>query len=375
MAATNPMYNDNAFKLGVFSTNADGGLTFTTVAERWRVNWERNKKVVQMADQAGLELILPLARWKGYGGNQNNRQDSYETLTFAAGVAAVTNQIATFSTVHVPLVHPVFAAKALMTNDHIGGGRMGLNIVCGWNVGEFDMFGHKQPAHDIRYDQGYEWLEIIQKIHGGGAPFDYKGQFYDLKGVVGSPGMMQDRMPIISAAFSPAGREFAAKTSDFLFTVFTEIDTLKQHIKDIDTRSAKYNREVGVFTTSYCVVRDTLKEAEEYVEYYAVQNADKESVDEHVRLKMTQSQSHESAAYEAQYRKRFAAGTGGYPLVGTPEMIVDEMIKLHKAGLKGTVLTFVDYVSELEMFNKKVLPLMEQAGLRKPAAKLASAAE
>jgi len=41
----------------------------------------------------------------------------------------------------VPMVHPVFAAKALATVDHASGGRAGLNIVCGWSPQEFELFG------------------------------------------------------------------------------------------------------------------------------------------------------------------------------------------------------------------------------------------
>ena len=47
-----------------------------------------------------------------------------------------------------PLVHPVYAAKQFVTADHAGEGRFGLNIVCGWNQGEFDMFGAEQREHD-----------------------------------------------------------------------------------------------------------------------------------------------------------------------------------------------------------------------------------
>jgi Luciferase-like monooxygenase len=62
------------------------------------------------------------ARWKGYGGETNVRGASFETLTYAAALAAITRRIAIFSTVHVPLVHPVFAAKTLMTIDHVSRG-------------------------------------------------------------------------------------------------------------------------------------------------------------------------------------------------------------------------------------------------------------
>ena len=86
-----------------------------------------------MADRAGIEFFLPIARWKGFGGEVNSREWCFETLTYAAALAGVTQRIALFSTVHVPMVHPVFAAKALATVDHASGGRAGLNIVCGWS--------------------------------------------------------------------------------------------------------------------------------------------------------------------------------------------------------------------------------------------------
>jgi len=42
------------------------------------------------------------------------------------------------------LVHPVFAAKQFVTVDHVSRGRFGVNVVCGWNQDEFDMFGVSQ---------------------------------------------------------------------------------------------------------------------------------------------------------------------------------------------------------------------------------------
>ena len=169
-----PMHGPNRFKLGIFSANADGGLTLTRVPERWPARWHEVVEVAQMADRAGIEFFLPIARWKGFGGEMNSREWSFETLTYAAALAGVTQRIALFSTVHVPMVHPVFAAKALATVDHASGGRAGLNIVCGWSPQEFELFG--LTMIEDRYAQGLEWAEIMERIFAGGAPFDYDGQ-------------------------------------------------------------------------------------------------------------------------------------------------------------------------------------------------------
>src|SRR5215475_15631784 len=107
-----PLLGPNKLKLGVFSMNADGGLTLTRVPERWPAVWSEIVEVAQMADRAGIEFLLPIARWKGFGGAMNSREWSFETLTFATALGAATKNIAVFATVHVPTVHPLFAAKA-----------------------------------------------------------------------------------------------------------------------------------------------------------------------------------------------------------------------------------------------------------------------
>ena len=101
----------NAFKLGLFGLNTDGGIAITKVPERWRARWDEIAEVARMVDEAGFDFLLPVARWKGYGGQTNVRHACFETLTQSAGLAALTKRLFIFSTVHVPLVHPVFAAK------------------------------------------------------------------------------------------------------------------------------------------------------------------------------------------------------------------------------------------------------------------------
>lgn len=358
----NAMRGPNKFKLGVFSANADGGLAITGIRDRWTAEWDQITTLAQMADRAGLEFFLPIARWKGFGGATNTRHHSFETLTFNAALSAITQRISVFSTVHAPFVHPVFAAKALATIDHVSHGRSGLNIVCGWNEPEYAMFGTAKP--DAPYDQGAEWFEILTRILAGEKAFDYDGEYYQLKGVEGAPSTLQQPRPIVlSAAFSPAGRDFAAKTSDFIFTTFMEIADGAKTIEDVKARGAKEGRELGVFTTCHVVCRESQAEAEDYYERYAVAEADRGAVDQHMQMKKDMSSSHDRSAYEL-YRKRFAGGGGTYPLIGTPERIVAEMVKMSDIGFAGTTLSFVNYLHELPFFIDRVLPLMMKAGLR-----------
>lgn len=362
IARPHPLKGPNRFKLGVFSANADGGLAITDVPERWRARWDDNLTAVGIADRAGLEFFLPIARWKGFGGKNRVREWSFETFTWAAGLAAVTQQIGLFMTVHVPIVHPLYAAKALATVDHISNGRAGLNIVCGWNPQEFAMFG--VSLGEKGYVQAAEWIDIIERAYSSNEPFDFKGEYYDLKGVVSRPASVQVPRPVtMNAAFGAPGRDFAARHCDFLFSTFTDINEGKAHVADIRERAAKVQREIGIYTVAHVVCRETQKEADEYYTRYAVTQADHAAVDAHMAGKKEFSNSHDSAAYD-RYRQRFAGGAGSYPLVGTPEKIVEDMAAMSAAGYAGAALSFVNYSYELPFFCDRVLPLMRQAGLR-----------
>ena len=65
-----------------------------------------------------------------------------------------------------------------------------------------------------------------------------------------------------------------------------------------------------------------------------------------------------------QLRFRLKRGWGGYPLVGTADHIVDQLGKLSAIGFDGILISWVDYSAGLERWNREVMPLLEQAGLR-----------
>ncbi|MDR3473298.1 MAG: LLM class flavin-dependent oxidoreductase [Devosia sp.] len=357
-----PLKGGHRLKLGIFSMNADGGLAITDVPERWTASWHDNLTAAQIADRAGLDFLLPIARWSGFGGKNRVREWSFETFTWAAGLAAATERIGLFMTVHVPLVHPLYAAKALATVDHVSGGRAGLNIVCGWNPREFAMFG--TPLVERGYDQASEWLAVIDQAYASDAPFDFDGTYYKLKQVVSRPASLQSPRPVVmNAAFGDPGRNFAARNCDFLFTTFTEIDKSGTHVTDIRERAEVYGRSVGTYTVCHVVCRESQAEADDYYERYTVTEADHAAVDAHMAGKKEFSQSHDRAAYDL-YRQRFAGGAGSYPLVGTPQKIADDLIAIAGQGYEGVALSFVNYALELPYFCAHLLPLLQQAGYR-----------
>lgn len=371
----NPILGPNKFKLGLFNANCDGGFAISKAPERWRCEWDDVVKACIMADEAGIDFILPVAKWRGLQGEADNLGRSFETLTHSAAIGAVTKRIGLFATVHVPLVSPAFIAKAITTIDHISHGRVGLNIVCGWNQDEFNVHGI-QIDPEQRYEQGLEWFKIYAKLLEGGPPFDWDGKYYkQLRGMTTNPLPLQrPRPPIMSAGFSPKGRDFAAQAADLLFTSVSNMQRAPSIVRSVKDYAARYDREVAVFTTCHIVCRATRKQAEDFYYYFAEEMADRELLAYIVRQKEATSGSDISKAErpdtnpEANSRKRgkIYAGTfpGCYTIVGTPDDVAEEMVEMSAADLAGASICFLDYLKDMPYFIQEVLPRLEHAGLR-----------
>ena len=105
------MYNGNTLKIGLFGANCSSGRSATLVPERWSASWPDCRAHARMAEDAGIDFMLPIARWKGYGGATDFHGSAFETVTWASGLLAVTDSITVFGTVHAPLFNPLIAAK------------------------------------------------------------------------------------------------------------------------------------------------------------------------------------------------------------------------------------------------------------------------
>jgi len=362
-----PILNQNKLKLGIFSANCSGGMSVTKVPERWVNSWENNIRLAKLADDAGIEFLLPIARWIGYGGETDFHGSVLETLTWATGLLAHTKRINIFATVHTAFIHPVVAAKQLATADQLGEGRLGLNVVAGWNKPEYDAFGINLPEkHTDRYALAQEWFDVVTRIWNHQGPFDWDGQFFHLKNVYGFPRPFDGRPPVMNAAGSGEGRNFAARNADFLFAISIDLDKSKTEVYEIKQSARAMDRTTGVFTLCHVVCRPSQKEAEDYYQYYSQENADWGAVDNLMNLQGLHAQSFPPEALRTM-RGRFAGGHGTYPLIGDPDTIVNELERIPASGFVGTTLSFVDYAEEFPYFRDEVIPRLEKKGLREKA--------
>jgi dimethylsulfone monooxygenase len=358
-----PMLARDHFLLGTFASNCSGGMSVTKVPERWASTWENNLKLAHMLDEAGIDFMLPIARWIGYGGETNFHGSVLETITWAAGLLAQTRDLTVFATIHTAANNPVVVAKQLATIAQISGNRVGLNIVAGWNKPEYDALGLTLPdEHQVRYGYAQEWFDIVRALWRQDAPFDWNGAYFQLKQVHGDPHPTA-RLPILNAAGSNEGRAFAIRNADFLFTPAIDLARSAEEVAALKAQGREAGRDISVLTFAHVVCRPTEREAQDYLQYYARDNVDDGALDTLMRLQFAHAQSfpHDLLAL---IRDRMAAGHGGFPLIGTPQMVADGIVALHDAGFAGTTLSFVDYVAEFPYFRDTVLPLLAERGLR-----------
>jgi FMNH2-dependent dimethyl sulfone monooxygenase len=364
---TRPLLATDDFRLGIFSANCSSGLAVTRVPERWSGNWRDNLRLAQLADEAGIDFLLPIARWIGYGGDTNFHGGVLEPVSWAAGLLAAIKRITVFSTVHTAFNHPVVSAKQLVTNDHIGNGRAGVNIVAGWNKPEYEALGANLPQdHDSRYALAQEWWDIVHKIWTTDGSFDWHGRFWQLKNVEGMPKPVDGPIPVLNAGSSAQGRGFAARNANFAFTIAAGAHDGARIVRQItEQANTEFHRSLGVFTLGYVVCRATHDEAEEFHRYYGEEHADWDAVDNLMALQGLHAQSF-TADMLRSFRGRFAAGHGSIPLVGTPDEVADGIESLARAGFAGMTVAFVDYTGELPYFVQEVIPRLEAKGIRLP---------
>jgi alkanesulfonate monooxygenase SsuD/methylene tetrahydromethanopterin reductase-like flavin-dependent oxidoreductase (luciferase family) len=231
------------------------------------------------------------------------------------------------------------------------------------------MFGVQQREHEARYAYAQEWVEAIKAAWGPGEDFDFDGEHIKLKKVRAKPKPYGGARPLImNAGSSGAGQAFALRNCDAFFTATSTsrqgVEATRKMVGDIKAEARGIGREIEVFTVGQVVCRRTQKEAEEYYRYAIIEMADWGSVDRMMEIKNLTPQTLGEKAF-AEKRMYFASrAIGGYPFVGSPDRIAEELADLSRGGVRGIGISFVNYLEEMPLFRDEVLPRLERLGVR-----------
>jgi FMNH2-dependent dimethyl sulfone monooxygenase len=358
------------FILGLFLPIQDGGWTPSTAERETQWSFGYNARLTQQAEALGFDLAFALAQWVGkggYGGDMHYREQSLDPLTVTAGLASLTERMLLISTVHILYGwHPLHVAKFGATLDDMTGGRWGINIVTGYKKSEYSMFGMPMPEHDHRYEMAEDFVAVMERLWRETENYSFEGRFWSGRDAYITPKPRHGRPVVVSAGTSAAGIDFAARHSDLMFVtspggadIEQAVATLGPHIAHIKQQAARQGRDIKCIVNPHIICRDTEREARQYLQYM-LDGEDDEAVDNF----MASILGGDTRGWREHGRAGWAAG-GNVQIVGSPEQVVDWLTKLKAIGCDGVQINFFDFEPDLKYFGERVLPLMQQAGLRK----------
>jgi FMNH2-dependent dimethyl sulfone monooxygenase len=365
LAKTNPLFGARRLKLGTFCTNVSGAATMSSMEGVFETTWPNVQTVSRMADEIEFEAIVPLGRWRGFGGVTDFNEDVFEAMTFSAGVTAQTRYPSVFATIHVPTMHPVLAAKQATTIDHIGGGRFTLNVVTGWNRREIELFGSPMLDHAERYKVADEWITLMKRLWTSDEEFAFRGKYFQVEQALLRPRPVQPYPALMNASGSPVGKRFAAKHFDIVFIPLHSRDPQAIHTQIADYRklAREFGREIKVWINAFVIAGETLADAQRQFDHCVHEKGDFVAADNFITGMGIDSQSLPPGVL-ANIRADMIAGYGGFRLLGTGDMIVDDLKMLSDAGIDGVLLTWPAFIDGMAQFQREILPLLVQEGLR-----------
>ncbi len=352
-----------ALELGLFMPNCSNMSSISTyrvVADEWP--FETNRQIAQAAEAVGFDLLFPVSRWRGFGGETDYLGTSLETLTWASALLAQTARIRIFSTVHVPLFHPVVVAKMGATLDHLSGGRWGINLVSGWSAEEFAMMGMELLPHAERYQRTAAFIEILRGLWT--APpgtFDHVSPWYRVENGVSLPQPPRPP-PIANAGTSEDAKAMTARLCDWAFISTPSIEAAAPIVTDIQARAAACGRRVRSAAFPFVLWRDSADEAEAEIARII---AHKDVV---AAQNWLDGLNLGSGSFDSFTLDMLTVGAGAVHVTGTARDVAEKLAALHAGGIDAVLMVFQAYHADTLRFAREVMPLLREMGVIGPGA-------
>ena len=284
------MTNQRQLRLGVFLAGTGSNMA------SWRhpnavadgaINLDYYRTLTRKAEAAKLDFVFFGDGLYISEKSHPNFLNRFEPLTLLAALAMETSHIGLAATLSTTYSDPFTVARQFASIDHISGGRAGWNIVTSPLEGSALNYGKTEhPAHDLRYQMAHEFLEVTKGLWDSweddafirdkesGQFFDpsklhrinHQGEFYSVQGPLTISRSKQGRPVLIQAGSSEAGKEFASRHADAVFTSGANMEEAVKFYQDVKGRAARYGRradEILILPGCAPIVGDTLEQAEE----------------------------------------------------------------------------------------------------------------
>jgi alkanesulfonate monooxygenase len=344
-----------------FAPICDGDDAYLGVRDpRYKSSWANASNILLTADQLGYRNILCPSSY----------QVGQDTLTFAAAMAPLTQQINLLTAIRCGEIHPPMLGRAIATLDHILQGRLTLNIISS------DLPGTMTSSAE-RYQRSWEVIEILKQ--GWTQDFiDFQGDFYQLQ-LPSAPmkPYQQNGGPLLYfGGYSPAGLDLCAAHCDvYLMWPETE-DKIEALMRDMSTRAAGYGRTIDFGLRVHMIVRETEAEARAYAQRLVSRLDDdkgkeirERALDAHSYGVSRQAAVRQAADDEGYAEPHLWTGIGrarsgcGAALVGDPDQILTKIRRYMELGIRAFIFSGYPHLQECQLFAKYVLPQLQTISL------------
>ncbi|MCW2786086.1 MAG: FMN-dependent oxidoreductase, nitrilotriacetate monooxygenase family [Marmoricola sp.] len=377
-------------------------------------------KLATLAESAKFDSLFLADGPVTQGTGEFRSPGQLEPLTLLTALAAVTEHIGLIATVSTTYNDPYNLARRLASVDHVSGGRVGWNIVTSATEAEAANFGlDERPLHADRYERADEFLDVVLKLWdswGDAAyvgdkasgrwgdpsqirPIDHQGKHFQVAGPLNVPRSPQAYPLLVQAGASDAGRAFAARYAEAIFTASQTLEHAQEFYGDLKKRAVAAGRDadqVIVLPGIVPIIGSTEAEAKALaaelddlrIPEYGLLALGKvlevepkelpldEQLPQHVIDRPTAREGFKSrseliiemATSERltvrQVLSRLGGGRGHNVVAGTPEQIVDILVTWFEQGAAdGFNVMGAALPSGLEAFIEQVLPELRARGL------------
>ena len=338
---------------GVFLPMANGGWILSTNSPIREASWDYNRKTAILAEEIGLDFVMSMAKWRGYGGVTQQWRYALDSQMLMAALATQTKRVRIITTVHTLLQNPAVTAKMIATLDHISNGRAGLNIVTGAYKGEFEQMQawRETVGHDERYDLADEWITIIKRLWTEDSVTS-QGKYFTMEDCQSDPKPISPPF-LVCAGTSTRGMRFTADQADAMFCTGKDHDEMAQVSRDMKAMAREAGRSIKTYTMLNLVIGETEAAAQAEADLYRA-GFDLEACKGMMRAYgFLDSEIGKENAFVAKARSGFMSAH----LIGSAENITRQLIDLlDKTELDGMMLIFPDYLKGMPVFAREVLP-------------------
>jgi F420-dependent oxidoreductase-like protein len=298
------------------------------------VSWADWLALGRAVEESGLEGLF---RSDHYTGSTGDARGALDAWTQIAALAAVTSRIRLGTLVSpVTFRHPSLLAKAVVTADHVSGGRVELGIGTGWMETEHTQYGFPFPPMSERLERLEEQLELIVR-QWTEESVDFDGRHYRADGLRALPKPVQQPRPplIVGGSARPRTARLAARFADEYNTVYASNDELRKRVGNVHRAAADAGREPLVFSLmTGCVVGHDRREL----------------LDRVGRLLERLGRGDDAEAFVRERRDRL--------VLGTVEEVVERLHRLAAAGVERIFLQHLVHedVEMVRLLGAEVAP-------------------